>query len=268
MHKNSVINYKVEPGKKIYFASDFHFGTPNYSQSLDREKLLVRWLDTIRHDASAIFLLGDIFDFWFEYKTVVPKGFVRLLGALASISDSGIPVHLFRGNHDIWAFEYLNKELGIHLHRKRGIAELGNKRFFITHGDGMGPGDMGYKILKKVFENFLTQKLFSWVHPDIGARIAHYFSRRSRRANNVKNAKNAITPIQNEMMYQYAIKCASEHPDIDYFVFGHLHQPANVALNSKAKLVILGDWITNFTYGEFDGSEMAIKSFIRNDQLS
>ncbi|HSW67912.1 MAG TPA: UDP-2,3-diacylglucosamine diphosphatase [Bacteroidales bacterium] len=265
MHKNSLLSYKVEQGKKIYFASDFHFGSPNYSQSLNREKLLVSWLDSIRHDATAIFLLGDIFDFWFEYRTVVPKGFVRLLGTLASISDSGIPVHLFRGNHDIWAFEYLNKELGIHLHRQRGLAELGNKRFFITHGDGLGPGDLGYKLLKMVFENHVIQRMFSWLHPDIGARIAHYFSRRSRHANNVKKAKNGGLPIQNEMMYQYAIKCASELPDIDYFVFGHLHEPTNIALNNKAKLVIIGDWITNFTYGEFDGNEMVIKSFTNKD---
>ncbi len=174
---------------KIYFASDFHLGIPNYESSLLREKKFVRWLDMVSADADEIFLMGDLFDFWFEYKNVIPKGYVRLLGKMAEITDKGIPVHVFRGNHDIWAFDYLSKELNIVLHRKPMIREFDGKIFFLAHGDGLGPGDNGYKFLKKVFEFKPNQFMFKWLHPDIGCRLGLYFSKQSRLANQAKFAK-------------------------------------------------------------------------------
>lgn len=249
--------------RKIYFASDFHLGIPNHDESLKREKLLVEWLTEIQEDAAEIFLMGDIFDFWYEYKTVVPKGYVRLLGTLAEITDNGIPIHLFRGNHDVWAFDYLNKEINIQLHRKPLIREFNNKRFYLAHGDGLGPGDNGYKMLKKVFECRLCQWLFRWLHPDIGARMALYFSRQSRLANILKEGKNdrESRDYKDEMLYHYAMKMVDEGIDVDYMIFGHRHLPLNVPITENTRLILLGDWLTNFSYAVFDGSELRSEFF-------
>jgi UDP-2,3-diacylglucosamine hydrolase len=248
--------------KKIYFVSDFHLGIPDHSQSLEREKLLVRWLEEVRRDAAGIFLMGDIFDFWFEYKTAVPKGFVRLLGKLAEITDSGIPVHLFRGNHDLWAFDYLNKEAGILLYRKPVIRELLGKTFYLAHGDGLGPGEKKYKLMKAIFEFPLSQFLFRWLHPDVGVRLGNYFSRRSRLAILSRSGQEeGLFDKEKEMLYHYAGRKAEKHPEVDYFVFGHRHIPIIHRINDKASLVILGDWVSHFSYGVFDGHRFQIKTF-------
>jgi len=244
---------------KVYFASDFHLGIPNHKASLRREKMLVSWLDMVKKDAAEIFLMGDVFDFWFEYKTVVPKGFVRLLGKLAEITDAGIPVHVFRGNHDIWAFDYLEKELNIKLYRNPLIREIGQKTFFLAHGDGLGPGDGGYKFLKKVFEFKPNQFLFRWLHPDIGTRMGLFFSGRSRLANIAKAGKLENVPDnQKQILMTFAREQFELHPDVDYFIFGHRHVPILEKINEKASLVILGDWLTHFTYAVFDGREMQL----------
>ena len=206
--------------------------------------------------------MGDIFDFWFEYKSVIPKGFVRLLGKLAEITDNGIPVHVFTGNHDIWAFNYLHKEVGIILHRKPEILDFTGKKFYLAHGDGLGPGDKGYKLLKKVFSNPFNQLLFRWLHPDIGAGLALYFSRKSRIANMVKEGRHEyMNTIEHEMLYHYSKSILEKDAGIDFFVFGHRHLPVVLMLNKRTKLVILGDWLTNFTYAEFDGRDLELKYF-------
>jgi len=247
---------------KIYFASDFHLGIPDRESSLKREKILVRWLDKVSADATAIFLMGDVFDFWFEYKYVVPKGYVRLLGKIAEITDSGIPVHLFRGNHDVWAFDYLNKELGVHLHRNAFVYEFEGKKLFLAHGDGLGPGDKGYKFLKKVFEFKPNQFLFRWLHPDLGARMGLYFSRQSRLANISKEGKKeTAVSTESEMLFQYAKRKAEELPDVDYFIFGHRHIPMQEKVSEKAELIILGDWIIHFSYGIFEDGKMRLEYF-------
>jgi UDP-2,3-diacylglucosamine hydrolase len=248
--------------EKVYFASDFHLGIPDHTSSLRREKLIVEWLEKCAEDCRELFLMGDIFDFWYEYLTVVPKGYVRLLGKLSEFTDKGIPVHLFTGNHDIWAFSYLHDEVGITIHRKPEIISINEKVFYLAHGDGLGPGDKGYKFLKKVFSNRLNQWLFRWVHPDIGARVALYFSKRSRLANILKENKTENQfQLEDEMLFNYSKEVLSERNDIDYFVFGHRHLPTNCPMNEKSRLVILGDWLTNFSYAEFDGKELTIKYF-------
>ncbi len=206
--------------------------------------------------------MGDLFDFWFEYKTVIPKGYVRLFGKIADITDSGIPVHLFRGNHDVWAFNYLEKELNVILHRKPEIKIFSGKKFYMAHGDGLGPGDMGYKFLKKVFEFKLNQWLFKWLHPDIGARMGLFFSKRSRIANIIKEGKkeNGIAP-EKEMLYQYAQAILKENPDINYFIFGHRHKPLLKDIRNGSELCILGDWITHFSYAVFDGEKLELKYY-------
>ncbi|NQT77669.1 MAG: UDP-2,3-diacylglucosamine diphosphatase [Bacteroidetes bacterium] len=248
--------------KNIYFASDFHFGIPDHARSLEREKLFVKWLDEVKDDAAHIFLMGDIFDFWFEYKTVIPKGFARLFGKLAEITDAGIPVSLFSGNHDIWAFDYFEKELGISLQRKPVVMDFSGKKFYLAHGDGLGPGDHGYKFLKKVFECCFCQWLFRWLHPDLGARMALYFSGKSRLSNVAKEGKKETSKgIEDEMLYKYAKETLKSQPDIDYFIFGHRHLPTQIKLNEQTELILLGDWITNFTYAVFDGERLELRRY-------
>ena len=248
--------------KKLYFASDFHLGIPDHASSMAREKRLVQWLETIRNDAAAIFLMGDLFDFWFEYKTSVPKGYVRLLGTLAKITDAGIPVHLFKGNHDIWAFDYLTKEVGITLHRQGEIFEFSGKKFFLAHGDGLGPGDKGYKFLKKVFENKVNQFLFRWLHPDLGINMGLWFSQRSRLANYIKGKEiEQQPPTEEEMLFHYAKKKIALHPDIDYFVFGHRHIVTKKKIAAHTTLIILGDWLSKFSYAVFENEKMVMKRF-------
>jgi UDP-2,3-diacylglucosamine hydrolase len=237
-------------------------GIPDYENSLKREKLLVSWLDLVREDAAEIFLMGDVFDFWFEYKTVVPKGYIRLLGKLAQITDDGIPIHLFTGNHDIWAFEYLRKEINIQLHRHPETRLMMGKKFYLAHGDGLGPGDDGYKFLKKVFSNRFNQHLFRWLHPDFGAKMGLYFSGKSRLANMIKeDKKENLNRIEDEMLYKFASGLIEKGIEADYFVFGHRHRPADVELNHGRRLIILGDWLTNYSFAEFDGNILNLKYF-------
>jgi UDP-2,3-diacylglucosamine hydrolase len=246
----------------IYFASDFHFGVPDHARSLEREKLFVKWLDIVRVDAEEIYLMGDLFDFWFEYKTTVPKGFVRLLGKLAEITDSGIKVHLFKGNHDMWAFDYLTEEINIQLHRDPELKQYGNKIFYLAHGDGLGPGDHGYKFIKKVFQSPVNQWLFRQIHPDLGIRIANFWSRQSRYANMIKeDHAQRDKDLINSRLAVHSKKILETHPEIDYFIYGHWHYPLEIQLTEKARQVSLGDWLTNFTYADFDGSELYLRKF-------
>lgn len=255
----------LKNNRKIYFASDFHFGIPTAEKSKIREARFVRWLDFIKQDAEEIFLMGDLFDFWFEYQTVVPKGYVRLFGKLAEISDSGIPIHFFRGNHDMWAFDYLEKEIGIHLHRKPLIRDFGGTRFFLSHGDGLGPGDTGYKFIKYVFERKINRFLFNWLHPDIGMALGLFWSRRSRYANEKPEAKEKEEKeFENIDHSRLAIFCREklkEDPSINYFIFGHWHISNMHPLGNKSFYVHLGDWIKYYSYGVFDGDKFELKIF-------
>lgn len=249
---------QIEPGKKIYFSSDNHLGAPTPQASLPREKKFVRWLDEVKEDAQAIFLLGDLFDFWFEYKTVVPKGFVRVLGKLAEIADSGIPIYFFVGNHDLWMRDYFEKELGIPTFHKPKHFELGGKDFFIGHGDGKGPGDKGYKRMKKVFTNPFFKWLFRWFHPELGMRIAHYLSVKNKLISGDEDKK--FLGEENEWLALYAKrKLQSRH--YDYFVFGHRHLPMEIRVGENSTYFNLGDWITHYTYGVFDGQKFEMKTF-------
>lgn len=247
---------------KIYFASDFHLGIPDYQSSLIREKKFVSWLDLVSKDATEIFLMGDIFDFWFEFKHVIPKGYVRLLGKLAEITDKGIPVHLFKGNHDIWAFDYLNTEINVELHRKPVIREIDGHKFLLAHGDGLGPGDTGYKILKKVFEFKPNQFLLKLLHPDIVLWMGLFFSRKSRYANIIREGKpeNRVK-FEDEMLVQYAKRKIIDNPDIEFIVFGHRHIPVIEKIGDNTEIIILGDWLTHFSYGVFEDGKMSLKYF-------
>ncbi|MBS1730710.1 MAG: UDP-2,3-diacylglucosamine diphosphatase [Bacteroidetes bacterium] len=239
--------------KKIYFISDFHLGAPDYATSLEREKKIVRFLETIKEDAAELFILGDMFDFWYEYKTVVPKGFVRLLGMLASFSDKGIPIHFFIGNHDMWMHGYFENELNIKVYEKPERFQFNGKKFYIGHGDGLGPGDHGYKRLKKVFRNPFCQWLFGQLHPTWGMGLANYFSAKSRKKTG--SSDQVFLGEENEWLVIYAKEIlANEH--IDYFVFGHRHLPLDIDLGDNSRYINLGDWIRSYTYAFFDGQNM------------
>ena len=251
--------------KKIYFASDFHLGIPDHTSSLEREKKLVAWLDMARTDAAEIFLMGDLFDFWFEYKTAIPRGYARLLGKIAEITDAGIPVHLFRGNHDMWAFDYLTKELNIQLHRDPEFREFNGKHFYLAHGDGLGPGDKGYKFIKKVFANPFNQWLFRQLHPDFGIRMALFWSRKSRSASIEKEKKEQDVTLKliQQRITKHSTELLKLHPELDFLIYGHYHYPLDTPLAGHARQIVLGDWITHFSYALFDGENLELRFFDR-----
>lgn len=248
----------IPEGKKIYFASDNHLGAPTSEASLPREKKFVSWLDEAKKDAAAIFLLGDLFDFWFEYKTVIPKGFARTFGKLAEISDAGIPIYYFVGNHDLWMHGYFEDELNIPVYHEPKEFIFNDKTFFIGHGDGLGPYDKGYKRMKKVFTNPVFKWLFRWLHPDLGVKIAQYMSVKNKLISGDDDAK--FLGEENEWLVQYSKKKFEEKPR-DYFIFGHRHLPLEIKLNDSATYINLGDWITYYTYGVFDGEKFELKTY-------
>jgi UDP-2,3-diacylglucosamine hydrolase len=240
--------------KKLYFASDFHLGAPSHAASREREDRVVRWLDSVKTDAAEIFLMGDIFDFWFEYATVIPKGFIRLQGKLAELTDAGIKVTLFKGNHDMWMFNYFQKELGVSIVSDELILERGGKKFFLHHGDGLGPGDAKYKILKKFFRSNFCQWLFARLHPNLGIGIANYWSKKSRVAN---GAKEVFEGEEKEWLVVYA-KEMLKTQHFDYFIFGHRHLPLDIRLSPDSRYVNLGEWMNFNSYAVFDGQDLLL----------
>lgn len=244
--------------KNIYFLSDFHLGAPNYESSLIREKKVVAFLTSIQATAQEIFIVGDMFDFWYEYKNVVPKGYTRLLGKLAQLSDAGIKIHFFVGNHDMWMNGYFEQELNIAVYRQPKILERFGKKIYIAHGDGLGPGDSGYKFLKKIFRNPICNWLFGAAHPSIGIGIANYFSKKSRQKTGSNDA--VFLGEENEWLIIYS-KEMLQKKHFDYFIFGHRHLPLKLQLNNNSHYINLGDWITNFTYAVFNGENIELKKW-------
>ena len=243
--------------KKIYFVSDVHLGAPALKNNREREVLFARWLDKIKEDAAGLFLLGDIFDFWYEYKKVAPRGFTRILGRLADISDSGIPIHLFAGNHDLWVFDYLPHEIGLTFHRNEFITEIYGKKFYLAHGDGLDAEDKGYLILRKIFTSKTLQWFFSRLHPNFALFLAHRWSKSSRLA---KLGTEEEVKVKNEGMYKFA-KNFLKQELVDYFIFGHRHLMIDARINNSSRFIILGDWIKKFSYGVFDGEQFELKKF-------
>lgn len=243
---------------KIFFASDFHLGVPDQQSSREREDLIVRWLEQIREEAAEIYLLGDVFDFWFEYAAVIPKGFIRLQGKLAELSDSGIKIILFKGNHDMWMFDYFIQELGVQIISDELILERNGKKFYLHHGDGLGPGDAKYKILKKIFRSDLCQWLFARIHPNLGIRIARKWSMNSRIQN---NKKEEFKDISEEWLVAYSKEVLlKEH--YDFLIFGHRHLPLDIQLGNS-RYINLGEWINFNSYAVFDGEDLKLNYFVK-----
>ena len=243
---------------KIYFASDQHLGAPDEKSSKIREFIFLNWLETVKVDATDIFLLGDLFDFWFEYDKVVPRGFVRILGKLAEIRDRGIQIHYFVGNHDLWMNDYFEKELNIPVYHEPKVFEFGNKSFFIGHGDGKGPGDMGYKRMKKLFIHPISKFIFKWIHPDVGVALAQYLSVKNKLISGEEDIK--YLGKNNEWLYLYSKRKLETNP-CDYFIFGHRHLPMIIDLNKNSTYINLGDWVSYFSYGIFENGHFTLQYF-------
>lgn len=242
----------------VYFVSDLHLGIPDHAASLEREKKFVRWLDQVKTDAAVIFIVGDLFDFWFEYRQVVPRGYVRVLGKLAELRDQGIPVYFFTGNHDQWMKDYFENELNIPVYHEPQRINIAGSKFLIAHGDGLGPGDHGYKFLKTIFRGKFSRWLFSWLHPDIGVWLGRRWSKNSRLISGEDQAE--FMGEEKEWLIQYA-RTVLKTEGVDYFIFGHRHIVLDYPLTETSRYINLGDWIRFFSYAVFDGKSLAVKSF-------
>lgn len=240
---------------KIYFASDFHLGLPAGSDPATREKKIVAWLNSIAGDAKEIYLLGDIFDFWWEYKLVVPRGFTRFLGTLSTLTDSGIPVHFFTGNHDMWAGKYLTEECGLTVHKEPLNVTFNGKRFHLAHGEGLGSKDPFYKILLWIFRNKPLQVMYSALHPAIGVGIGHRWSLHSRLG---KGISPGFFGEEKEDLIRYAKEIIKDN-QCDYFIFGHRHLEMTFSMKEGAEIFFLGDWVIHGSYAEWDGSRLLLK---------
>lgn len=249
---------KIEPGKQVYFASDLHLGIPDHASSLQRERRFIKWVDTIKPNLQALFLLGDLFDFWFEYKKAVPKHFVRLLGKLAELTDSGIPVYFFEGNHDAWMRDYFETELHIPVFSEPQTVLIGGKTFMLGHGDGLGPGDHGYKRMKRVFRSPLFRWLFRQLHPDFGLSLGQRLSFSNKLISGIEDRD--FKGEFNEWIILHCKNCLLQR-HYDYFVFGHRHLPLDFPLTNGSKYINTGDWITHFSYAVFDGQALRLQSF-------
>lgn len=259
-----MITLDIPANKKVYFTSDHHFGAPTREKSIPRERLFLDWLNAIEKDAGALFIVGDLFDFWFEYKKVVPKGFVRILGRLAQLRDNGLPIYFFVGNHDLWMEDYFEQELGIPVFHHPKVFNIFEKTVFIGHGDGLGPGDKGYKRMKKVFTNPFSKWLFRWLHPDLGVRLGEYLSVKNKLISGDEDA--TYLGEDNEWLILYANKKVNEQ-FADYFIFGHRHLPMVLPLknNPKSLYINLGDWIQYFTFGVLSEQEFCLNQYSKKD---
>ena len=256
--------------KNIYFISDAHLGSRALRHTRQQERRLVRFLDDIKDKAEAVYMLGDMFDFWYEYKTVVPKGFTRFLGKVSELTDSGVEVHFFTGNHDIWCYDYLTEECGVVMHHEPVTLPLADKTFFLAHGDGLGDPDWKFQFLKRIFHSRLCQWAFSKIHPSWGMTFGLEWAKRSRLKHEPclqdgAGGDPAFLGEDKEHLVIYAKAYLREHPDVDYFIFGHRHIQIDLPMQGDSRLLILGDWITQCTYAVFDGECLSLRNYIEGE---
>ncbi|MGV8962941.1 MAG: UDP-2,3-diacylglucosamine diphosphatase [Candidatus Saccharimonadaceae bacterium] len=242
---------------KIYFLSDAHLGSTSHANSIDVERKMCRWFDTVKHDAQAIYLMGDIFDYWFEYKNVVPRGFTRVLGKLSELTDSGIPVYFFIGNHDIWVTDYLSAECGLIVIKEPVIKNLNGKIFYLAHGDGLGDESKSFKFIRKIYHNSFLRIMYAAIHPRWTIAFASKWSNYSR----MNDKEEPYLGEEKEHLIQFAKEKLKTEPQINYFIFGHRHIMLNLPLKDESYIVILGDWMHCFSYAEFDGEAIQLKQF-------
>lgn len=248
---------------KIYFISDLHLGAGTMSEPLEYERRVVRFLDSIKDDCEELYLLGDIIDYWFEYRYVVPRGYTRFLGKLGELTDRGIKVHWFTGNHDIWIFDYIPQETGAIIHREAELVTLQGKKVYLAHGDGLGDDNRGYKFMTGFFHNPICQRMFSWIHPDWATALAYRWSKHSR----LSGSKFPdFLGEQKEHLCLYAKQYLQQQPDVNYFIFGHRHIMLDLMLSRTTRMMILGDWITHFSYAVMEDGQMLMDQFEFSDE--
>ena len=246
--------------KNVYFLSDAHLGSWAIDHGRMHERRLVRFLDSIKHKAAAVYLLGDMFDFWYEHKYTVPKGYTRFLGKLSELTDMGVEVHFFTGNHDIWAYSYLEEECGVIMHRKPITTDIYGKVFYLAHGDGLGDPDIKFKLLRRMFHNTICQRLFSAIHPRWSMWLGLTWAKHSRMKR--KNGEEPPYMGENkEHLVLYAKQYMKSHPNVDVFIFGHRHIELDLNLSKSVRMMILGDWISQFTYVVFDGDHLLLEEY-------
>ena len=250
--------------KNVYFLSDAHLGSRAIPHSRTQERRLVNFLDSIKCKASAVYLLGDMFDFWYEFRLVVPKGYTRFLGKLSELTDLGVEVHFFTGNHDIWCGDYLEKECGVILHRQSLTTEIYGKTFYLAHGDGLGDPDRKFKFLRALFHSHTLQTLFSAIHPRWSVELGLSWAKQSR-LKRVDGREPDYQGEQHEPLVLYTKSYLKSHPDINFFIYGHRHIELDLLLTSKTRMMILGDWINSFTYAVFDGEHLFLENFIEGE---
>ena len=250
----------------IYFVSDIHLGCVDAEQSKRAERAFCRWLDMVAEDAQSIYLLGDIFDFWFEYHHVVPKGFTRFLGKVAELTDMGVEVHFFIGNHDIWCKQYLTEECGVIMHYEPMTIDIEGKLFYLAHGDGLGDPDKKFQFLRKVFHNPFLQWLFAGLPSYWGLGFGLEWAKHSRLKHEKEGAPRYMGE-QNEPLILYSKEYLKQHPDINYFIYGHRHIELDLMLTRDARLLILGEWIDLCTYAVFDGENLRMENFIEGETV-
>jgi len=250
--------------KNVYFLSDAHLGSLAIPHRRMQERRIVNFLDSIKHKAAAVYLLGDMFDFWHEYKTVVPKGYTRFLGKLSELADLGVEVHYFTGNHDLWVGDYLEQECGVTLHRQSSVVEIYGKVFYLAHGDGLGSTDRKFRLLRSVFHNRVCQVLFASLHPRWGVAFGREWARRSR-LKREDGKEPAYMGEDREELILFAKDYLHTHPDINFFIFGHRHIELDLMLSRQTRLLILGDWISQFSYVIYDGEHLFLEEFVEGE---
>lgn len=252
--------------KNVYFLSDAHLGSRAIEHRRTQERKLVRFLDDIKDKASAIYLLGDIFDFWYEYKEVVPKGYTRFLGKISEITDMGVEVHFFIGNHDIWCDDYLEKECGVIMHRSPFTVDMNGKVFYLAHGDGLGDPSKSFRILRKMFHSKFLRKCFSSLHPRWGVDFGLNWAKHSREKR-VNGKDPEFMGEKNEFLVRFSKEYLEKHPDINFFIFGHRHIMLDLMLSRTTRTIILGDWINYFSYAVFDGEHLFLEQYFEGDTV-
>ena len=246
--------------KNVYFLSDAHLGSWAIDHGRMHERRLVRFLDSIKHKAAAVYLLGDMFDFWYEHKYTVPKGYTRFLGKLSELTDMGVEVHFFTGNHDIWAYSYLEEECGVIMHRKPITTDIYGKVFYLAHGDGLGDPDIKFKLLRRMFHNTICQRLFSAIHPRWSMWLGLTWAKHSR-MKRINGEEPPYMGENKEHLVLYAKQYMKSHPNVDIFIFGHRHIELDLNLSKSVRMMILGDWISQFTYVVFDGDHLLLEEY-------
>lgn len=244
-----------------YFLSDLHLGAPYFPDTKESERRIVAFLESIRHDAETIYLLGDILDYWYEYRYVVPRGFVRFFGKLAELADQGIRIVWMKGNHDIWIYDYLPNELGIEVVDGHLVETIHGKKFYLAHGDGEGKQSRSFRFIRSIFRNKFCQRAFSAIHPRWTVPFAYNWSRHSRMTGEGRGLPdNHLLEGLQAFTKEYHL----QHPDIDYFIFGHVHVLSREEIAPGCEMIVLGEWIRTFSYAIFDEKGLELRKWSGN----